>query len=138
MLKRLKYFALSGLIFGFSFAVLAVRPVHAAIDPKGQACGALNVASGSTGDCNTDPAGPNVNHTLKLAIDLFSLIVGIAAVLMIIVGGLKYITSNGDSSNISSAKNTILYAVVGLVIVALAQVIVKFVLTKSKLEIGPT
>ena len=132
MLKRLKYIALSGLIFGFSFAVLSVESIHAQIDPKGQACGALNVASGSTGDCDTDPAGPNINNTLKLAINLFSFIVGIAAVIMIIVGGLKYITSNGESSDISSAKNTILYAIVGLVVVALAQVIVKFVLNKTK------
>lgn len=133
MLKRLKYFVLSGLILSFSFATLAIEPVHAQLDPKGQACSALNIASGSTGDCTTDPAGPNVDNTLKLAINMFSLIVGVAAVLMIIVGGLKYITSNGESSNITGAKNTILYAIIGLVIVGLAQIIVKFVLTKSKL-----
>jgi hypothetical protein len=49
---------------------------------------------------------------------------------MIIVGGLKYITSGGDSGNVSGAKNTILYAIVGLVVVALAQIIVRFVLTR--------
>jgi hypothetical protein len=49
---------------------------------------------------------------------------------MIIIGGLKYITSGGDSSNVTGAKNTILYAVVGLVVVAMAQFIVRFVLTK--------
>lgn len=131
MLKRLKYLVLTAVMFGFSFGVLSTVTVHAQIDPKGQACGALNAASGGAGDCTTAPAGPNVDSTLKLAINLFSLIVGIAAVLMIIVGGLKYITSNGDSGNISGAKNTILYAIIGLVVVALAQVIVKFVLTKS-------
>jgi hypothetical protein len=49
---------------------------------------------------------------------------------MIIVGGLKYILSAGDSGNVTSAKNTIVYAIVGLVIVALAQFVVRFVLTK--------
>ena len=49
---------------------------------------------------------------------------------MIMVGGLKYMTSQGDSANVASAKNTILYAVIGLVVVALAQVIVKFVLDR--------
>ena len=58
-------------------------------------------------------------------------IVGVVAVIMIIVGGLKYITSGGDSGNISGAKNTILYAVIGLIFVALAQVIVRFVLARS-------
>ena len=50
---------------------------------------------------------------------------------MIIVGGLRYITSGGESSNISGAKTTIIYALVGLVIVALAQFIVHFVLNKA-------
>jgi hypothetical protein len=47
---------------------------------------------------------------------------------MIIIGGFKYITSGGDSNNVSSAKNTILYAIIGLIIVALAQTIVRFIL----------
>jgi len=47
---------------------------------------------------------------------------------MIIFGGFKYITSGGDAGGVTGAKNTILYAIVGLVIVALAQVIVRFVI----------
>ena len=58
-------------------------------------------------------------------------VVGIAAVVMIIIGGLRYVTSNGDSGQVGNAKNTILYAVVGLVVVALAQVIVRFVVAKA-------
>jgi hypothetical protein len=50
---------------------------------------------------------------------------------MIIWGGLKYITSGGDSGNVTGAKNTILYAIIGLIIVALAQFIVRFVLSKT-------
>lgn len=71
-----------------------------------------------------------VNRILTLVINIFSLVVGVAAVIMIIVGGLRYIISGGDSGNVQSAKNTILYAIIGLVVVALAQFIVKFVLTK--------
>ena len=55
----------------------------------------------------------------------------IAAVIMIIWGGFRYVTSGGDSNKVSSAKNTIIYAVIGLIIVALAQFIVKFVLDKT-------
>jgi hypothetical protein len=44
---------------------------------------------------------------------------------------LKYITSGGDSGNITGAKNTILYAIIGLVVVALAQIVVRFVLAKA-------
>jgi hypothetical protein len=82
--------------------------------------------SGSAGDAQT-----KVNDLLKEVINIFSIIVGIIAVFMIIFGGLKYITSGGDSGNVSGAKNTIIYALVGLVIVALAQFIVRFVLGKA-------
>ena len=47
---------------------------------------------------------------------------------MIIIGGFRYIISSGDSGQITSAKNTILYAIVGLVIVLFAQLIVRFVI----------
>ncbi len=82
-------------------------------------------------DC-TSTSGPSVESTIALVVNILSVVVGVVAVIMIIVGGLKYITSGGDSNGISSAKNTILYAIIGLVIVALAQVIVKFVLNKVK------
>lgn len=69
-----------------------------------------------------------VNNTVALVINIFSWIVGVISVIMIIWGGFKYITSGGDSNNVTAAKNTILYAIIGLVIVALAQVIVRFVI----------
>ena len=90
-----------------------------------------------SGSCATDQAGctqanatDRVNRIIRLVINIFSLIVGVIAVIMIIIGGLKYITSGGDSGNITGAKNTILYAIIGLVVVALAQIIVRFVLDK--------
>jgi hypothetical protein len=49
---------------------------------------------------------------------------------MIIFGGLRYITSGGNDSSVTGAKNTILYAIIGLIIVALAQVLVRFTLNK--------
>lgn len=91
----------------------------------------------SSGAETTDPDSANVDAServdsiIRLVINIFSLIVGVISVIMIIIGGLKYITSGGDSGNVSGAKNTILYAVIGLVVVALAQVIVRFVLEKT-------
>ncbi len=79
---------------------------------------------------DADAAG-GVNEVIETVINIFSIVVGVIAVIMIIVGGLKYITSGGDSGNITGAKNTILYAIVGLVVVALAQIIVRFVLTET-------
>lgn len=84
-------------------------------------------------NCRSSLSGgtSRINNIITDAINIFSIIVGIIAVIMIIVGGFKYITSGGDSGNISSAKNTIIYAVIGLVIVALAQFLVQFVLDKA-------
>lgn len=89
----------------------------------------ISTGAGSVADCTSGDATEKFNNLLRKAINLLSAIVGIIAVIMIIIGGLKYITSGGSDSNVTGAKNTILYAVIGLVIVAIAQVIVRFVLS---------
>ena len=131
MIKRLKSFLTSLTVASlFVVPVLAPAAVHAA-DIKGNLCSGADLSVDGTCD---DPTGQQakdtVNNLLTDIINIFSLIVGVVAVIMIIIGGLKYITSGGESSNITGAKNTILYAVIGLVVVALAQFIVKFVLSK--------
>ena len=62
-------------------------------------------------------------------INIFSVVVGTVSVIMIIIGGLRYIISGGDSTGVTAAKNTILYAIVGLVIVLFSQIIVRFVIS---------
>ncbi|MBO7131850.1 hypothetical protein J6V85_01105 [Candidatus Saccharibacteria bacterium] len=56
-------------------------------------------------------------------------IVGIIAVIMLIIGGIKYVISGGDSKKVTDAKNTVLYAIIGLVISFLAFAIVNFVIS---------
>ena len=56
------------------------------------------------------------------------LIVGLISVIMLVYGGLRYILSGGDSKKVTDAKNTILYAIIGLIISLLAYAIVHFVL----------
>jgi hypothetical protein len=100
-------------------------------DTRGGLCAGAELQVGA--DCASVDAGSDedINALIETVINIFSLIVGIVAVIMIIVAGLKYITSGGDSGNVTGAKNTILYAVIGLIIVALAQVIVRFVLNQT-------
>jgi len=133
MFKKIKQLALTIGVFSLLVTpVMAVATVSA--DIQGDVtCGTnLTVTSGQSCDATNAGAGDNTNidSILRLAVNIFSAIVGFIAVIMIIVGGVKYITSGGDSGNISGAKNTIIFALVGLVIVALAQVIVHFVLQK--------
>ena len=56
-------------------------------------------------------------------------IVGIIAVIMLIIGGIKYVISGGDSKKVTDAKNTILYAIIGLIIAFLSYAIVNFVIS---------
>lgn len=55
------------------------------------------------------------------------IVIGALAVLFIIIGGIRYILSNGDQSQIAQAKNTVLYAVVGLIVSLAATAIISFV-----------
>src|SRR3989344_7608346 len=96
-------------------------------------CAGANLDVASANGCNaadTSAANDKVNSIIKTIINLFSIIVGVVSVIMIIIGGLRYITSGGASDKVSGAKDTIVYAIVGLVVVALAQIIVRFVLNK--------
>jgi cytochrome bd-type quinol oxidase subunit 2 len=95
---------------------------------------ANNLCSGSNFDLNGDTNNgctsgtSGINTLLGNIINIFSLIVGAIAVIMIIVGGLRYVISSGNDQAVSGAKNTIIFALVGLVIVALAQFLVHFVI----------
>ena len=78
-------------------------------------------------------AGTNSNPVLKLltnVINILSFFVGVLAVGFVIYGGFKYIVSAGDASKVAAAKNTILYALIGVVVVVVARQLILFVLSK--------
>jgi hypothetical protein len=99
----------------------------------GQVATGANGAAGSS-NIGCDATGVDNNSVSKLAsnvVNVFSIIVGAVSIIMIIYGGFRYITSGGDSGSVGNAKNTLIYAIVGLIIVALAQVIVHVVLNQT-------
>ena len=130
--KIINFVKTTAMVAVFLAPIASPAFVNAAADINSGLCAGANLSASSSTDCTTDASTANnkVDSIINTAINLFSLVVAIVAVIMIIVGGLKYITSGGDSGNVTGAKNTILYAVIGLVVVALAQFIVKFVLGK--------
>jgi hypothetical protein len=134
MLKKIKEICLSlGLFSLIAVPVLAPAVAYADFttqDIKTNLCNGSNAdVNDTSGGCATaDAGGNNIEALMVKIIQIFSVIVGFIAVIMIIVGGVKYITSGGDSGNISGAKNTIIYAIIGLIIVAVAQLVVHFVL----------
>lgn len=69
------------------------------------------------------------NGVFKQITNTILYIVGIIAVVMLIIGGIKYVISGGDAKKVTDAKNTILYAIIGLVISFFAYAIVNFVIS---------
>lgn len=123
MIRRFRT-ALTALVVGIAL-VSAAAPVANAIDLF-PACttggnGDTSVCK-ATGSDKVDSLAQNITKLLLWAI-------GVVAVIMLVIGGFKYVTSNGDSNQIHSAKNTVLYAVIGLAVAILGQVIVTYVIT---------
>lgn len=114
---------------GLALAVLSPSPNPAFAAPADDACAGITAAGGT---CDSgDAAKAGFEKIITTIIDILSVIVGAVSVVMIIIGGFRYVISGGDSSGVSGAKNTILYAIVGLVIVLFAQVIVAFVYSSA-------
>ncbi len=73
--------------------------------------------------------GPSTQQIVNGIVNTLLWVAGVAAVIAIVVGGIMYITSAGDEKRVQSAKNTVLYAVVGMVVALLSWAIASFVVT---------
>lgn len=117
---------LAGVALGVVSLVAAPQGVMAVNCPEGS----LNTTADTIAGCNVEKTeGDNaLMSRVKTIINVVLGIVGLVAVVMVIIGGISFITSQGDAAKISKAKNTVLYGVIGLVIALLAFAIVYFVL----------
>jgi hypothetical protein len=135
-MKKIKHFMTAiGVMALMLLPVTALAHIALAtntnVDINSSLCNGSNVNSSSGVSASCTPSdGGSLSNLVRTLINIFSWIVGVVSVLMIIYGGFRYITSGGESGGVTSAKNTIMYAVIGLVIVALAQIIVRYVLTQ--------
>ena len=114
--------------------LLVVPTVALAVAPAASAEGDLTLNSGvdsaqgeGVGQVSTDP-----ESLVKKFVNIFLFAVGALSVIMLIWGGIRYTTSAGDSNKVQAAKNTVLYAIVGLVVAILAYAIVNMVIDKFK------
>lgn len=124
-MKRILFTVLSVLtLAGFAFAGA----------PSASAKSAFEEACKQTPDsvvCKQTTGGEAATNTfIQDLISLLLFAIGIISVIVIIVGGIRYTTSNGDSNKVTQAKNTILYAVIGLVIALLSYAIVIFIVNQ--------
>ncbi|HSE61930.1 MAG TPA: hypothetical protein VLA88_06620 [Candidatus Saccharimonadales bacterium] len=109
----------------FFFVASHATPAHA-IDVF-PACG--NTPGSAVCTATTDKLF-GVGGIWNRILETFTFIIGAVSVLMIIIGGIRYVTSNGEQQQVTSAKNTIIYAVVGVVVAMVAYAIVHFVISQ--------
>lgn len=112
------------LLFGATLVFAPAQAAHA-ITSQQAACEAINGTAGCTKD------NSSLTNIITLIVQVMSIIIGFIAVVMIIVAGFKYITSGGDTNKVAAAKNSLIYALIGLIIVGLAQFIVRVVLKNT-------
>ena len=117
------------------FVPVLAFAVAAAVVPSTQAS-ALGIQGGANsakGDDQTDclvegSANCTDEPIFKTITNVLLFVVGAVSVIMLIIGGIRYTVSGGDSGAVTSAKNTILYAIVGIVVAILAYAVVNFVI----------
>jgi hypothetical protein len=123
MKKLSTLIATLALLVGIAAPLAVTTPAYASNES------ALCEGSGGTwtnGSC-TSKDGRTVTGTLRQVTNVLIFLIGAIAVIMIIIGGLRYTTSSGDQSALTSAKNTILYSIVGLVVAFMAYAVVQFI-----------
>lgn len=121
-MKKIRTLILSlALVLSIASPAFAVNPVQSVCQSNGSA----SVCEASKGTNLLGRGG-----LITKLVSVFSYFAGVIAIIMMIVGGFKYVTSQGEASGLASAKSTIIYAIVGLLIAIFAQGIVQFVLSK--------
>jgi hypothetical protein len=100
--------------------------------PNAAAINVFSQCSSNSSSAVCKAQGDSLTKMIQIIINILLYVLGATAVVMIVIGGIRYTTSNGESSAIASAKNTILYSVIGLIVAILSYTIVNFVLSWFK------
>lgn len=130
MISEIKNFMLAGMIMIAGFSVVNVAPVYAS---SGSCDGFSGLRNGI--ECGNNSETPDKlfggeGSLFKTIVDTMLFLIGSLSVIMLIYGGIRYTISRGDSGEVNNAKNTILYAIVGLIVSILAYAIVNFVVVQ--------
>lgn len=134
-MKKLTKNAFGALLIGSFIALAAVvSPLVPSASAQGAEC-AEGVSGGAQAgiDCAYSEGTPTQlfgsdGSVFTTIVNVLLFVIGAISVIMLIIGGVRYTISAGDSGNVTAAKNTILYAIIGLVIAFLAYAIVNWVL----------
>lgn len=115
------------LILFTMFTLLLPVSSVSAFSALGAACSAGNTGSSVCKAGSNNPIS-GTDGIINKVTNLIVIFAGVVAVFLIALAGFKYVTSNGDPARVDSAKNTILFVVVGLIVIALAKIILSYVI----------
>lgn len=127
-----KIFLFISIMYGFLAFLPSTSLAANVLDP---ACEGVSDSTLCNENKNQDVKSNGIygtNGILAKTATVLSIVVGIVCVIAIIIGGLRYVLSGGDTQQTANAKNAILYAIIGLVITIAARSILVFVLGRIK------
>lgn len=124
-------FLLTTLLFIGVIQFSAGAPVFALVgtSSKEEACRGVELDDAASANCG-DKASSDTQKILEQVINIMSAIGAVIAVIVIIVNGIKLVLSSGDSARVNTARSGIIMAIVGLLVIAVAQTLVKFIIGK--------
>lgn len=142
-LKKIGQAMLLTPVFALALNFVAPAAPTFATDPQPDTCNTSVTGGPNAGATCAKPVagatnlfGPNGVFVTVTNILLF--VIGAIAVVMLIIGGIRYVVSAGDQNAVTSAKNTILYAIIGIVVAFLAYAAVNFITNQLKTTPTPT
>ena len=115
----------AGLVTLFSFA--AVPVAVKAVEPQ---CDITDTGAACAKGTGTASNLAGQGGIFQTVVNILLFLVGAVAVIMLVIGGLRYVTSNGDQNAVTGAKNTIMYAIIGIIVAFLAYAAVGFVISQ--------
>lgn len=127
-----KLFVLVSGLLAYLFLPLGAFAVDSIVDPcnKGEATG------NAIADVLCSLGGDKIGQTVRNIVVFFVILAIVIALMYLLYGGVKWITSKGDKTEVESARNHIMAAIIGLIVVLLAVFIVSVVLTAFGLNFG--
>lgn len=123
---------LSSLVVSLALLLTPVATISAATNPLADACKGKAASSSICKQAGgiTGASENPVAKTIHGAANILALVAAVAAVIMIVIAGLTMVTSSGNSESVASARRRIIYAVVGLVVIALSWAITTFLINR--------
>ena len=103
------------------------------LTPAVSAANGINICSGNENSIyckNKNTGETQVNGIIKTIVEVLLTAVGAISIIMIVIGGIMFALSSGDAQKAAKARNTVLYAVVGLAVSLFASAIVNFVFNR--------